>query len=68
MITVVAVEIGLLTPPFGLSVYVIKSTLGKTLDISLGEIFRGTAPFTLTMLAVLALLMAFPQISLVLLK
>ncbi|MDO8449957.1 MAG: TRAP transporter large permease subunit [Rhodoferax sp.] len=68
VITVVAVEIGLLTPPFGLSVYVIKSTLGNTLDIRLGDIFRGTAPFTLTMLAVLALLMAFPQISLVLLK
>jgi C4-dicarboxylate transporter DctM subunit len=68
VVTVVAVEIGLLTPPFGLSVYVIKSTLGKTLDISLGDIFRGTAPFTLTMLVVLALLMAFPQISLVLLK
>ena len=68
VVTVVAVEIGLLTPPFGLSVYVIKSTLGKTVDISLGDIFRGTAPFTLTMLAVLALLMAFPQISLVLLK
>ena len=68
VVTVVAVEIGLLTPPFGLSVYVIKSTLGKTLDISLGDIFRGTAPFTLTMLGVLALLMVFPQISLVLLK
>jgi TRAP-type mannitol/chloroaromatic compound transport system permease large subunit len=48
--------------------YVIKSTLGKTLDIPLGEIFRGTAPFTLTMVAVLALLMAFPQLSLMLLK
>ncbi|AOW11629.1 C4-dicarboxylate ABC transporter permease [Hydrogenophaga crassostreae] len=68
VITVVAVEIGLLTPPFGLSAYVIKSTLGNTLDIRLGDIFRGTAPFTLTMLAVLLLLMAFPQISLVLLK
>ena len=68
VITVVAVEIGLLTPPFGLSVYVIKSTLGKSVDISLGNIFRGTAPFTLTMLAVLLLLLAFPQISLVLLK
>jgi tripartite ATP-independent transporter DctM subunit len=68
VITVVAVEVGLLTPPFGLSVYVIKSTLGNTLDISLGDIFRGTAPFTLAMLAVLALLMAFPSISLVLLK
>lgn len=68
VVTVVAVEIGLLTPPFGLSVYVIKSTLGRTVDISLGDIFRGTAPFTLTMTAVLGLLIAFPGISLVLLK
>ena len=68
VITVVAVEIGLLTPPFGLSVYVIKSTLGGSVDISLGDIFRGTMPFTLTMLAVLGLLMAFPQLCLVLLK
>jgi len=68
VITVVAVEVGLLTPPFGLSVYVIKSTLGKSVDISLGDIFRGTAPFTLTMLVVLGLLMLFPGIALVLLK
>jgi tripartite ATP-independent transporter DctM subunit len=68
VVTVVAVEIGLLTPPFGLSVYVIKSTLGRTVDISLGDIFRGTFPFTLTMTAVLVLLIAFPGISLVLLK
>ncbi len=68
VVTVVAVEIGLLTPPFGLSVFVIKSTLGDTVPISLGDIFRGTAPFTLTMLAVLVLLIAFPQLSLVLLR
>jgi tripartite ATP-independent transporter DctM subunit len=68
VITVVAVEIGLLTPPFGLSAYVVKSTLGDTLAISLGDIFRGTAPFTLTMLGVLVLLIAFPQLSLVLLR
>lgn len=68
VITVVAVEVGLLTPPFGLSVYVIKSTLGKSVDVSLGDIFRGTAPFTFTMLVVLGLLMVFPQLSLVLLK
>lgn len=68
VITVVAVEVGLLTPPFGLSVYVIKSTLGRSVDISLGDIFRGTGPFTVTMLVVLGLLMLFPQISLVLLK
>lgn len=68
VVTVVAVEVGLLTPPFGLSVYVIKSTLGGTVDITLGEIFRGTAPFTITMLLVLGLLLAFPQLALVLLK
>jgi tripartite ATP-independent transporter DctM subunit len=68
VVTVVAVEIGLLTPPFGLSAFVIKSTLGDTVPISLGDIFSGTAPFTLTMLAVLVLLIAFPQLSLVLLR
>jgi TRAP-type mannitol/chloroaromatic compound transport system permease large subunit len=41
--------------------------LGNSVDISLGDIFRGTAPFTLTMLAVLVLLVAFPSLSLVLL-
>jgi TRAP-type mannitol/chloroaromatic compound transport system permease large subunit len=34
---------------------------GRHRGISLGDIFRGTAPFTLTMLAVLGLLVAFPQ-------
>jgi C4-dicarboxylate transporter DctM subunit len=68
VVTVVAVEIGLLTPPFGLSIYVIKSTLGSSLRLPLGDMFLGTAPFTLTMLAVLVVLMAFPQLSLVLLK
>ncbi len=68
VVTVVAVEVGLLTPPFGLSVYVIKSTVGDTLGITLREIFLGTGPFTLTMLAVLVLLVAFPQLSLMLVK
>lgn len=67
VVTVVAVEIGLLTPPFGLSAYVVKSALNDP-RISLGDIFRGTAPFTLIMFGVLLLLMAFPQLSLVLLK
>lgn len=67
VVTVVAVEIGLLTPPFGLSVYVIKSTLNDE-RITLGDIFRGTGPFTLMMLAVLLLLIFVPQLSLVLLK
>ena len=67
VVTVVAVEIGLLTPPFGLSVFVIKSTLNDP-RISLGDIFRGTFPFTVIMFLVLLLLLFFPQLSLVLLK
>ncbi len=62
IVTVVAIEIGLLTPPFGISVYVIKSTLDDP-DISLADIFIGAAPFALMMLACLALIIAFPVIA-----
>jgi len=68
VVTVVAVEIGLLTPPFGLSVFVVKSSLDGTVPLSIGDVFRGTAPFTLMMTGVLVILMAFPSLSLVLLK
>lgn len=62
VLTVVAVEIGLLTPPFGLSVYTIKTALAdRTLPV--GDIFRGAIPFVLTMIAGLFVLAAFPQIS-----
>ena len=62
IVTVVAIEIGLLTPPFGISVYVIKSTLNDP-DISLSDIFIGAAPFALMMLACLGLIIAFPVIA-----
>ena len=62
IITVIAVEIGLLTPPLGLSVFVIRGTLSDT-DISLGDIFRGAAPFALIMLAVLVLVILVPGLS-----
>lgn len=67
IITIIAVEIGLLTPPLGLAVFVIKSNLNDD-DISLNDIFIGTAPFALTMVVVLALVVAFPQIALVLVE
>ncbi|MFB0923605.1 MAG: TRAP transporter large permease [Alphaproteobacteria bacterium] len=63
VVTVIATEIGLLTPPLGLAVYVIKSTLVQK-DISLADIFIGAAPFALTMLVVLILVMIFPEIPL----
>ena len=66
VVTTIAIEIGLLTPPFGLSVYVIKASMNDP-TMTLATIFRGTFPFVLITLAVTLLLMAFPQISLVLL-
>ena len=62
IVTVIAVEIGLLTPPFGLSVYVIKATLDDP-TITLADIFAGALPFALIMLAVLGLVLAFPAIA-----
>ncbi|MEM9975782.1 MAG: TRAP transporter large permease [Pseudomonadota bacterium] len=62
IVTVIAVEIGLLTPPFGISVYVIKSTLDDA-QIRLADIFLGAAPFALMMLICLAAVIAFPVIA-----
>ncbi|WP_187969812.1 TRAP transporter large permease [Aquibium microcysteis] len=62
VLTVVAVEIGLLTPPFGLSVYTIKSAIDDP-TLKVGEIFRGTLPFVFAMVVALAILVAFPPIS-----
>lgn len=63
IVTIIAVEVGLLTPPLGLAVYVIKSTLNRD-DISLADIFIGAAPYAATMLIVLVLIIIFPEISL----
>jgi tripartite ATP-independent transporter DctM subunit len=66
IVTVVGAEIGLLTPPFGISCFVIKATLDDP-SISMRDIFMGAAPFAAVMLAVLCVLIAFPSISLALL-
>ncbi len=62
VMTVVAVEIGLLTPPFGLSVYTIKSSINDR-SIKVGDIFRGTMPFVAAMMLCLVILAIFPQIA-----
>jgi tripartite ATP-independent transporter DctM subunit len=65
IVTIVGAEIGLLTPPLGISCYVIKSTLADE-RISLYDIFAGAFPFAVIMLLVLILLIAFPSLSLLL--
>jgi tripartite ATP-independent transporter DctM subunit len=63
VVAVVAIEIGLLTPPFGIAVYVVKSTLDDQ-RVTLQEIFAGAAPFVIVMALVVALLVAAPGLSL----
>jgi tripartite ATP-independent transporter DctM subunit len=65
IITVVGAEIGLLTPPLGISCFVIKSTLNDD-RISLKDVFMGALPFAFVMFIVLLLLIRFPILSLAL--
>ena len=63
IVTLLAVEIGLLTPPFGIAVFVIKATLGNSSPITLNDIFAGALPFAAIMLVVLLLVIAFPWLA-----
>ena len=67
IVTVVGAEIGLLTPPLGISCFVIKSTLNDD-RISLKDVFLGALPFAGVMLVVLILLIRFPALSLAILN
>ena len=62
IVTVIAVEIGLLTPPLGLSVYVIKASLDDD-RLTLNDIFAGAFPFVVIMIAITILLIVFPGLT-----
>ena len=62
ILTIKLLEIGLVTPPVGLNVFVIKSAMGSR--VSLGTIFKGVGWFLATDFVTLALLIAFPVITL----
>jgi tripartite ATP-independent transporter DctM subunit len=55
-------EVGMITPPIGLNVFVLNGVVGK--NVRLGEIFRGSGRFVATDLLVLLLMIAFPGIVL----
>jgi tripartite ATP-independent transporter DctM subunit len=63
IIVVVLTEIGLITPPVGMNVFVLKANLPK---VPVGTIFRGLVPFMAVDVLRLAVLVVFPSISLVL--
>ncbi len=61
IIIVVIVEIGMISPPVGMNLFVIKSLLPR---VRTGDLFRGVLPFVLADTVRLAILIAFPAISL----
>jgi tripartite ATP-independent transporter DctM subunit len=63
VLVVLTLEMGLISPPVGINVFIVKSVAP---GVPLGQIFRGVIPFWLAMLVTLAILVAFPWLSLVL--
>ncbi len=61
VIIVLVSEMGVITPPVGVNVFVIK---GIAPDVPLYVIFRGIFPFLIAMMIVIALLVIFPEIAL----
>ncbi len=61
VLIVMVVQIGLISPPVGMNLFVLNSLLP---GVGLGAIFRGCWPFVATLVVALGLLLAFPQLSL----
>lgn len=61
VITIIAVEAGLLTPPFGISVFTVRATLETRARLE--EIFAGALPYVAVMLIALVLIALFPWLA-----
>jgi C4-dicarboxylate transporter, DctM subunit len=61
ILIVVVVEIGLISPPVGMNLFVLKTLIP---EVSTGTVFRGVTPFVIADVVRLAILVAFPVISL----
>ncbi len=60
VIVVMVVELGLITPPIGMNVFVIK---GMAPEVPLGDIYRGVLPFVIAQILLIALIVIFPTIA-----
>jgi tripartite ATP-independent transporter DctM subunit len=62
IIGILAIETGLLTPPFGILVFTVKAAVPEP-NVPLSEIFSGSIPYWIILLAVVAAIIVFPQIA-----
>jgi C4-dicarboxylate transporter DctM subunit len=62
IVNLMVLETGLITPPFGIHLFVLKSIVGS--DAPLGVVYRGVIPFVVADLVKIALLVIFPALAL----
>jgi TRAP transporter, DctM subunit len=60
VVAVIVIEMGMITPPVGLNVFVVK---GVAQDVPMTTVFRGVLPFLFAMIVALLLIIIFPQIA-----
>ena len=63
IIGILAIETGLLTPPFGILVFTVKAAITDEKDLKNGEIFRGCVPYWIALLSAIIVIIAFPQVA-----
>jgi len=64
IIGIIAIEAGLLTPPFGLLVYTVKAAISSEgEDVPVLEIFKSSTPYWIIMLVGMVLIINFPEIA-----
>ena len=65
ILTLIVVEVGLITPPVGLNVFIINKMAG---DVKISDTFRGVVPFLLSDVLRVILMFSFPGIYLFLIR
>jgi tripartite ATP-independent transporter DctM subunit len=60
IVIVIVVQIGLISPPVGMNIFVVKNLLR---NISIGTVFRGVIPFNVALVALLAIIGAWPGLA-----
>jgi tripartite ATP-independent transporter DctM subunit len=60
IIVVIVVQIGLISPPVGMNIFVVKNLIRH---LTIGDVFRGVTPFTVALVALLAIMVVFPDLA-----
>jgi C4-dicarboxylate transporter DctM subunit len=60
---ILAIETGLLTPPFGILVFTVKASIPDEPDLKNGEIFRGCIPYWIALMATIVAIAIFPALA-----